>query len=43
MENSEAKKKRERKLLDHECRLREFSKYMKCNNIYIIEGLKEEE
>ena len=42
MENNEAEKKRERKLLDHEYRCREFSDSTKHNNIHII-GAPEEE
>ena len=41
MENNEAEKKRERKLLDHEGRLRELSDSTKWNNIHII-GVAEE-
>ena len=37
MENNEAEKKRERKILDHECRLRELSNSLKHNKIHIIE------
>ena len=33
MENDEAEKKRERKLLDHKGRIRDLSDYMKQNNI----------
>ena len=33
MENNEAEKKRERKVLDDEGRIREFSDFLKCNNI----------
>ena len=40
--NNEAEKKRERKVLDHECRLRELNNPIKCNNICII-GVPEEE
>ena len=42
MENNEAEKKRERKILDHECRLRELSNSLKHNKIHII-GVPEEE
>ena len=42
MQNSEAEKKRKRKILDHKCRLRELSDFIKCNNILII-GVPEEE
>ena len=42
MENDEAENKRERKLLDHEGRIRELSDSMKWNNIRII-GVPEEE
>ena len=41
MENNKAEKKRERKLLDHEGRLRELSDSIKWNNICII-GVPEE-
>ena len=37
MENYEAEKKRDRKLLDHEGRIRDLSDSMKCGNIRIIE------
>ena len=37
MENNEAEKKRERKILDHECRLRKLSNSLKHNKIHIIE------
>ena len=37
MENDEAEKKRDRKLLDHEGRIRDLSDSMKCGNIRIIE------
>lgn len=43
MENNEAEKKRERKLLDHEYRCREFSDSTKHNNIHIIGVPKEKE
>ena len=36
MENNEAEKKKERKILDHECRLRELRDSIKRNNICII-------
>ena len=36
MENNEVEKKRERKILDHEGRLREFSNSIKYTNILII-------
>ena len=42
MENNEAEKKNKRKILYHECRLREFSNSKKHNNIRII-GVPEEE
>ena len=42
MGKNEAEKKRERKVLDHECRLRELSDSIKHNNIHII-GILEEE
>ena len=42
MEHNEAAMKRERKILGHECRLREISDTIKCNNIHII-GVPEEE
>ena len=42
MENNEAEKKRERKLLDHKCRLRGLSNFIKCNNISIT-GIPEED
>ena len=41
MENNEAEKKRERKAMDHEGRLRELSNLLQCN-IYII-GVPEDE
>ena len=37
MENNEAEKKKERKILDHECRLRKLSNSLKHNKIHIIE------
>ena len=43
MENNEAEKKSERKILGHECRLRELSDSIKQNYIHIIEVPKEEE
>ena len=42
MENDEGEKKRDKKILDHEGRIRELSDSMKCNNIRII-GVSEEE
>ena len=36
MENYEAEKKRERKVMDHEGRLRELSNLLKCSNIDIL-------
>ena len=42
MENNEAEKKRERKLLDHKYRLRELCNSTKCNHIHIIKVLEEE-
>ena len=42
MENHETEKNRERKVLDHECRLREFSDSLKYNNFH-IRGVPEEE
>ena len=36
MENDEVEKKRERRLLDHERRLRELRDSIKQNNIHII-------
>ena len=42
MENNEAEKKRERKLLYHEGRLREISNSIKQNSIHII-GVPEED
>ena len=35
MKNNETEKKRERKVLDHKCRLRELSNSLKCNNSII--------
>lgn len=40
MENNKVEKKKERKILDHECRLRELSDSIKCNNTCIIESQK---
>ena len=42
MENNESEKKRLRKIMDYECRLRELSNTIKHNNIHII-GVPEEE
>ena len=42
MENKEAEKERERKLLDHEGRFRELSDSIRGNNIHII-GIPEDE
>ena len=42
MENDEVEKKRDKKILDLEGRIRELSDSMKCNNIRII-GVPEEE
>ena len=42
MENDEAEKRRERKLLDHKGRSRDLNDSVKCNNICII-GIPEEE
>ena len=36
MENDEAKKKGDKKILDHEGSIRKLSDSMKCNNIHII-------
>ena len=41
MENKEAKKKREIKILDQECKLKELSDFIKCNNICTL-GIPEE-
>jgi len=41
MENNEDEKKKERKILDHECRLRELSDSIKHNNICTV-GVPEE-
>ena len=43
MKNNEGEKKRERKVLDHECRLRKLSDSLKHNNIHIIEVPEEED
>lgn len=43
MENNEAEEKRERKILDHKCRLKELSDSIKHNNIQIIKVPEEEE
>ena len=43
MENNEAGKKRERKILDHECRLKELSETIKHDNIHIIKVPEKEE
>ena len=42
MENNEAEKKKERKILDHKCRLGELSNSLKHNNIRIIRVPEEE-
>ena len=42
MENDEAEKERERKILDHEGRIRDLSDSMRYNNICII-GIPEGE
>ena len=42
MGNNEAEEKRERKELDHKCRLKELRNSIKHNNIFII-GVTEEE
>ena len=42
VENNETEKKRKRKRLDHEARLRELSDSINQNNIHII-GVSEEE
>ena len=42
MVNEEAKKKRDKKILDHKGRIRELSDAMKCNNIWKIEVPEEE-
>ena len=36
MENNEAEKKRERKVLDHAVRFGELSNFLKCNNIHTL-------
>ena len=36
MGNDEAEKNRERKIIDHKCRFRELSDFVKHNNIHII-------
>ena len=41
MENNEAEKKRERKVLDVEDRLRELSNFLKCDNTYTL-GIQED-
>ena len=43
MESKEAEQKRERRILQHENRLRKLSDSIKCNNIYILGVPKEEE
>ena len=43
MENNEAEKKRERKVMDHEGRLGELSNSLKYNNIHIKEVPEDEE
>ena len=43
MENSEAGNKRERRVLDDKCRLREHSNSLKCKYICIIQIAEEEE
>ena len=43
MKNNEAEKKRERKILDHECRCGELSDSIKYDNIHIIRILEDEE
>ena len=42
MENGEVKKKRDKKILDHNGGIRELSDSMKCYNIHFI-GVPEEE
>ena len=42
MENNEAEQKRERRIMQHENRLKELSKSIKCNNILIIKIPEEE-
>ena len=41
-DHNEAEKKRERKVLNHECKLRDLSKSLKHNNISIM-GIPEDE
>ena len=43
MENNETEKKKERKIVDHECRLRKLSDFLNHNNIHIIGASEEEE
>ena len=43
MENNEAEKKRERKLLDYECGFRKLSGFLKHNNIHFIGASEEKE
>ena len=43
MENNEAEMKRERKILDHKYRFREYSNYIKHNNIPIISVSEDED
>ena len=43
MENNEAEKKRERKLLDYEWGLRKLSDFLKHNNIHFMEVSEEKE
>ena len=43
MANEEAEKKRDKKILDHEGKIRELSDSMKCNNIHVIRVPEEEE
>ena len=43
MENNEAEKKRERKILEDKCKLRELSDSIKHNNIHIIAAPEAEE
>ena len=42
MENNEAEQKRERRIMEHEYRLRELSDSIKCNIIHIIRVSEEE-
>ena len=42
MRKNEAGRKREIKILDHECRLRELSNSLKCNNIHIMKVPEDE-